>query len=101
MKELRGIAATLIEGHRCDTLLDIAKTKLANRDSLVMEKVVEINKLNEIILLNNKILTIKNDEIKELNLHLKKEKRKLKWTKMAWGTTSVALGAGLIYFAVR
>lgn len=101
MTELRLIAATLVEGHTCDTLLDIAKAKLINRDSLITEKNFEINHLNEIITLHDQLVRLKEAELKDVNLKLKKEVRRHKFTKLGWGATTVTLAGALVYFIIN
>lgn len=101
LTELRYIAATLVEARACDTLLSNAKVKLANRDSLISEKNFEINKLSGQIVLKDGIIEVKEEEIKQINLNLSKEKIRHKWTKLGWGTTAVVLGSALIYFILN
>lgn len=99
--ELQKIAATLVEGKACDTLLSISNAKLANRDSLIEEKSNEIDNLNQQLHLKDKIITLKEDTIIQLNEDLIKEARKLKWTKFGWVSTSALLSAFCFYFALN
>lgn len=101
LTELQYIAATLVEARACDTLLDNANAKLANRDSLIAEKDFELSKLSGQILLKDKILAIKEEDIRQIELNLSKEKARHRWTKLGWGTTSVVLGGALVYFILR
>lgn len=86
---------------KCDTLLAIGKAKLANRDSLVEEQQYSINQLSQQFVLSQKLVILRDQQIKDINLHLKKETRKLKFTKFAWGATTVVLGGALVYFIIN
>lgn len=72
-----------------------AKNKaLFAKDSVITNKDISLNLKEEIII-------GKNQEINDLNTALKTSDRKLKWTKLKWGTTSLVLSAGLIYCLIR
>ena len=101
LTELRYIATTMVEGKTCDTLLSIAKQKLANRDSLVQEKGYEISKLNREIRIKDSALAASANTIREINLNLESEKTKKKWLKYGWLATSVFLGGVIVYVAVN
>lgn len=99
--ELRYIAATLVEARACDTLLDISKAKLANRDSLNKEKDYQLSKIQTASDLKDALLKMKDDDNKQLTKDLKKEKRRHKFTKLGWASSVVVLGAGLVYFIIK
>lgn len=101
LTELRYIASTLVEGKTCDTLLTIAKLKLANRDILVIEKEIEISKLGREIRIKDSALTASENTIREINLNLESEKTKKKWLKYGWLATSVFLSGLIVYVAVN
>lgn len=101
LKELQYIAVTLIEARACDTLLANANVKLANRDSLISEKAFEITKLSNQLTLKDKIIAIKEDELKKAQDDLVTEKTKHGWTKLGWGASCIALGGALIYFIIH
>jgi hypothetical protein len=101
LTELQYIAVTLVEARACDTLLDNANSKLSNRDSLISEKTFEISKLSGQIILKDKIIAVKEEELKKAQDDLITEKDKHKWTKLGWGATSVVLGSALIYFILH
>jgi hypothetical protein len=90
-----------VKGVACDTLLQNANTKLANRDSLIHLKDTVISYQTTQLHLKDKILEVKDAEIKQINLQLKREVRKKKWLKMGWGSTSVILGGALVYFMLN
>jgi len=99
--ELQHIAATLVEARACDTLLSNANAKLANRDTLIKEKDYEIAQLSGQLVLKDKIIEVKEQEIKEINLRLESSETKRKWLKFGWGSTSVILGGALVYFILN
>ena len=101
LKELQYISSSLVAGRACDTSLANANAKLLNRINFIKEKEVEITALNEQLSLSNKIILKKEEDIKAINLHLDKEKRKHKWTKFGWGATSVLLGALVVGVALN
>ena len=91
----------MVEGKTCDTLLSIAKQKLANRDTLIQEKELEISKLNREIRIKDSAITTSENTIREINLNLDTEKTKNKWFKYGWIATSVFLGGVIVYVAGR
>lgn len=99
--ELRYIASTMIEAKSCDTLLSISKQKLINRDNIIKEKDAEIFRLNKEILIKDNAIAAEAKLIKEINLNLKSEKIKRKWTNYGWIATSVFLGSVIVYVAVH
>jgi hypothetical protein len=101
LTELRYIAATIVEGLTCDTLLAESYVKISNRDLLIAEKDKEIDDQLQIIQFKDKIIILKEEEITKLTKDLEKEKRKLKWTKLGWVSTSAIFSGLLIYFAIN
>ena len=99
--ELRYIAASLIEGRTCDTLLGIAKAKLVNRDSTIKELNLQNSKLQAQSDLKDALLKMKDDDLKVALNNLADKERKLKWTKFGWFGTAVLLSATATYFAIR
>lgn len=99
--ELRYIAASLVEGRTCDTLLGIAKTKLVNRDSTIKELNIQKSKLQSQSDLKDALLKMKDDDNELLAKDLKRAKLNLKLTKFGWVTTAVLLSATTTYFAIR
>lgn len=101
IKELQYIASSLVEGRACDTLLANANKKLANRDTLLNHKQFEIDLLNKKIFYKDNIILLKDEEIAEVKLNLKKEKRRHVLTKICWIATTTFLSGGLIYFIIH
>ena len=101
LTELRYIAGTIVAGRACDTLLQDANTKIANRESLIKEKEVEIFSLNKQISLKDQLILKKEEDVKAINLNLDKEKRNHKWTKYGWGATTVLLVSLVFIVAVN
>ena len=99
--ELQHIAASLVSGRGCDTLLSNANAKLANRDSLIIEKNYEITRDTISLRLQKGIIAIRDTTITGLNGDVTKLKRQKKWLKFGWVSSIVAiLGTGT-YFAVK
>jgi hypothetical protein len=101
LTELRYIAATMVEARACDTLLDNSRKLLSNRDSMIVEKNIEISKQSSQLVLKDKIIEAKDKEIVDLNLDLTTANNHKKLLAIGWGSTSFVLTAFLIYFAVR
>lgn len=99
--ELRHIAGTIVEARACDTLLANSKKMLANRDSMIVEKDLELSKQSGQLLLKDKIIEVKDQEIVDLNKDLKKANTHKKLLTIGWGSTSIVLTSFLIYFAIR
>lgn len=97
LTELRYIATTMVEGKTCDTLLSIAKQKLATRDTLVQEKDVEIFKLNKEIRIKDSALAKNANTIQEINLNLDTQKTKNKWLKYGWIVSTIFLSGIILY----
>lgn len=94
--ELRYIAASLIELDACDTLLSTTKKMVANRDSMIVEKDVEISGLSGQLLLKEKIIADKDKDINDLNLKLDNANNANKWLKIGWGATAAVLVLSII-----
>ena len=98
---LKKIAFKLTEGQRCDTLLSICDSQIANRDSVIMFKDIVIDGFESESSLKESIILAKKEELRVVNLQLKKTKTKLAWTKAGWLSTTIALSASSIYLLVR
>ena len=101
LTELQYIAASLVEGRACDTLLQIANEKLVNRDSMVKEKEYQISKLMHQHELKDKLILEKDKSILDLNDKLGGANLQKKWLKFGWGATSVVLGGVILYLVVQ
>lgn len=99
--ELKWIAAGLVEGKACDTALAITKSKLENRESLIVQKDSEIGALNKQLSLKESIIDEKDKRILVLNDQLSSEIRKKKWLKFGWGATSAVLTGVLAFFIIN
>lgn len=69
---------------------------VANRDSMLVEKDVEISGLSGQILLKEKIITSKDKDISDLNLKLESANNTNKWLKIGWGATAAVLVLSII-----
>lgn len=74
---------------------------LANRDSMIVEKDLELFKQSGQLLLKDKILEVKEQEISNLNKYLDRANLHKKLLGIGWGSTTVVLTGFLIYFAIR
>lgn len=99
--ELRYIAASLVEGRACDTLLSIANEKLINRDSLIKEKEYQVSKLMQQHELKDKLILDKDKTILSLNDKLGTANNQKRWLKFGWGATSVVFGSVILYLLVQ
>jgi len=107
-EELLKIANTITKGNEALELNVILNQQLVISEQIIEARMQElfakdkiITEKDTIINLKEDIITGKDQEIKELNSTLKTSNRKLKWTKLKWGTTSVLLSAGLVYFLIN
>jgi hypothetical protein len=99
--ELQHIAASLVSGRGCDTLLSNANAKLANRDSLIKEKNFEITNDTIALRLKDRVIDVRNTTISNLNDDVTKLKRQKKWLQFGWASSIVAiLGTGT-YIALK
>ena len=98
---LKQIAFKLSEGQQCDTLLSIANSQIANRDSVLKYRDIVIDGYISESSLKESIITAKKEELRVVILQLKQTKRKLAWTKAGWLTSSVALSVASIYLLIR
>ncbi len=101
LTELRYIAASIVEGRACDTLLSVANAKLDNRDSLVKEKDREIAMLNTQSAIKDRIIKIKEQDIADLTEKLSVANNEKRWLKIGWLSSSIVLGVSLAYFIVH
>ena len=101
MTELKYIATGLVEGKTCDTLLSISKLKIKMKDSIIIEKDIEISNLNKISDFKEEIIVKKNKEIDNLNTLLANEIKRHKWTKYGWAATATVLGTVALLLGLR
>lgn len=99
--ELREIASVFIELDACDTLLSNAKNMLANRDSLIDEKDIEINSQALQLTLKEKIIADNNSQIDNLTKQLNAVKKHRKLLGIGWGSTSLVFVGMIFYLAIR
>lgn len=98
---LRKIATKVTYANECDTLLKLSDQEIAHLDSTIVLQTIMLTNKNEIIA-NKDIMIVKRDEhIVNLNLEITKVNRKLKWTKFAWGATTVTLSAGIVLLLLK
>ena len=90
-EDLKRIALKLVKLHESDTLLKNSEKVIAIDAKLLKNKDKEIWDMNRIVVQKDSIISGKNNEIKEVNLHLKKTKKKLIWSRVGWGGTSLGL----------
>lgn len=101
LTELRYIAASIVEGRACDTLLAVANAKIENRDTLIKEKNREINMLTTESGIKDRIIKIKEQDISDLTEKLSVANNQKRWLKIGWLSSSIVLGVSLAYFIVH
>ena len=101
--ELERIATRIVYANECDTLYNICESQRAALDTAIVAlqnevaaKDSTIAAKDDIIILKEDIIIGKDQEITGLRDVLKKESRKLKWTKIGWAGTSVVF-TGIIF----
>lgn len=107
-EELIKIANSILQGKKAIELNAIINQQLIIKDSIIQANSNELFAKNNIIndkesklILKENIITGKNLDIDNLNLTIKKLNRKLNWTNLKWGTTTVVITGGLIYFMIN
>lgn len=97
-KELRKLAIRVVRANECDTLLKIADSRIYHLTTAVNALQNKNNALdstifhlNNIITLNEGIVSGKNGEISDLQNTLKKCNRKRKWLIFGWISSSAVL----------
>jgi len=98
--ELQFIASTLVEGRACDSLLINANNKLANRDTLIIEKDITIKGLKSQVQLKSQLIDAKNETIDECNATITKDEKQKKLLKFGWISSIVFLGGIMTYIMV-
>jgi hypothetical protein len=101
MTELREIAISLEELDACDTILSTTKIMLANRDSMIVLKDSEISKQSLSLMLKDKIIGIKENEIERLTEDLNKANTHKKLLTIGWGSTSLVFVGMIFYLAIH
>ena len=89
--ELRAIALKLVSGAECDTLLKVAKLTMTAQDTVIKSQertiLIQENRYKS----TERLVKEKEIEITNLKKDIKKAKRKLIATQIAWAATSVIL----------
>jgi len=93
VRELQEIAARLNDADECEERLVIAEEKIKVKEETILLKNKEIQLKDEEIHLGNAIIVKKDDQIQLLTKDLNKEKKRHKFTKLGWATTSIVLSA--------
>lgn len=94
--EMVRIVRRVVRANECDTLLKISEEQIAFLDTVITYKDSVIASQDSIINYKELIITGKDEEIDSLRLALRKIKRREKWLKIGWASTSVILGAAII-----
>lgn len=98
--ELQFIASTLVEARACDSLLINANNKLANRDTLIIEKDITIKGLKSQVQLKSQLIDAKNETIDDCNATIAKNEKQKKLLKFGWISSIVFLGGIMTYIIV-
>lgn len=96
-QELRVISLKLIEGNECDELLKISDELNQFKDSVITSQDSIINKQILKIAIKDTIIIKQDKEVSDLNNQIKKDHRKLVWTKIGWASTTTLLTAIMLY----
>jgi len=98
----------MVEANTNAKLLKIAEQQLVLKDSVIFakNKAMEakdtvIASRESVISLKEEIIIGKDHEIADLRLELTKSNRRLKWTKIKWAGTSIALSGTLLYVILK
>lgn len=101
LHDLKRIATIAVELKSCTTGLNAASQMSINRGHMIDAKNVEITNLNNQISLKDKLIGVKEDEIKTLKICLEKSKLSLVRNKRATVISIVAAGAFILYVQSR
>jgi hypothetical protein len=96
-EELRAIALNLIENRECDALLIVANKQLDFADTIITSQKDIIAKQKIQVTLAANVINKQNQDIKDLTKDVHTSKVKLKWVKIGWVSTSVAIISLWIY----
>lgn len=93
--ELIRIADQMVHAKECDSLYSIVTKQLQHKTDegyayrvALSAKEKELGSAQSVVVLKENIISGKNDEIGGLRDLQKKEKRKLRWTRIGWISTS-------------
>ena len=89
--ELRAIALKLVSGAECDTLLKIAKLTMSAQDTVIKSQKITIEQQDIRYLTTEHLVDECVLQKEALKKDLKKAKRKLIATQIAWAATGVIL----------
>lgn len=89
--ELRAIALKLVSGAECDTLLKVAKLTMSAQDTVIKSQKITIDKQDIRYLTTEHLVDECVLQKEALKKDLKKAKRKLIATQIAWAATGVIL----------
>lgn len=95
--ELQHIAAGLVAGKACDSMLKISNFKLELKNATVREKDFQISKLNSENKIKDNMLASKDTTITNITHLYKREVRRHKTTKFTLGGGMVVLGVTVLY----
>jgi hypothetical protein len=96
-QELSIISLKLIEGNECAELLNVANKELAFSDSVILSQKDIIKKQKMQVRLADTVMTKQTEVITGLTDNISKANTKIKWIKIGWVSTTVAIISLWIY----
>lgn len=96
VEEARIIATKLIGANECDTLLSLSEAEVDVLEEVIAKKDSVIENDSKQLENFNSMLVIKDSEIVDLKLTIKKDTRRKKWLKVGWISTSAILTGLLV-----
>ena len=96
-QELSIISLKLIEGNECAELLNVANKELAFSDSVILSQKDIIKKQKMQVRLADTVMTKQTEIITGLTDNISKANTKIKWIKIGWVSTTVAIISLWIY----
>jgi len=96
-QELSIISLKLIEGNECAELLNVANKELAFSDSVIVSQKDIIKKQKMQVRLADTVMTKQTEIITGLTDNISKANTKIKWIKIGWVSTTVAIISLWIY----
>lgn len=98
--QLQAIVTTILDGKEAEAQLKVCDQVTAAQDSVITYQKSIISTHKNIILVKDDIISDKNVIISDQEKVIKRSNRKIKFIKLCWTTTSILLGATIIYFAI-
>lgn len=99
--ELKAIALKLILGNECDTLLKVFKKVVIAKDTMITSQARTITKQDIRYITTKQLVDEKEIQKVIIEKDLKKARRRIKWIKVGWAITTVALTVTTVLALVK